>query len=103
LRAAEGRAVTVTLRRHELCVEACRDLRVVLCLPGQRAADCASIGVCEENGQLPQMVAEVAIEAPARLISRARGPFLAARYPEGRSSGMAGMPTITRRCRETRR
>jgi hypothetical protein len=65
LRAAERRAVTVAPRCHELRVEAGRDFWVMLCLPGQRAADRASVGVCEEHGQLPQMVAEIATEVIA--------------------------------------
>ncbi len=79
MRAAKGRAVTVALRPHELRVEAGGDPWVVLCLPGQRAADCASIGVCEERGQLPQMVAQVATE----VIALARGEVCGRVFGQG--------------------
>jgi len=76
LRASEGRAVSVALGRHELRVEAGRHARVVLCLSRQCAADRASIGVCEEHGQLPQVVAEVVTEVIAVVRGEVRGRVL---------------------------
>jgi hypothetical protein len=76
LRAAERRAVSVALRRHEIRAEAGRDAWVVLCLPSKRATDCAGVGVCEEHGQLPQVAAELATEVIAVVCREVRGSVL---------------------------
>jgi hypothetical protein len=76
MRAAERRTVAIALRRHEIGTEAGRDPWVVLCLPGQRAANRSGVGVCEEHGQLPQMVAEVVTEVIAVVRREVRGRVL---------------------------
>jgi hypothetical protein len=75
-RAPEGRAVTVALRRHELRAEAGRDLRVVLRLPRQCAANRARIGLGQEHGQLAQVMAQVAAEVIAVVRGEVRGRVL---------------------------
>src|SRR3984885_13982709 len=61
-RAQERLPVALALRRDELGLEPGRDLRVVLRLPRERAADDARVGSGQERGDLAEVVTEVAAE-----------------------------------------